>query len=144
LCRSPEVAADLGEDAQVPRTKVVPVAKALYLCDGHIGLPNQKTDLVGIFNSIRPKTYPHFQKHFVVFAQLIGGLGQVPFYLDVRFAPTGQLVYTSITHVLSFPHRRKTVQMVYTMQGCPFPHPGIYLVEFCDGQWVTDSTLELL
>ncbi len=38
---------------------ITPVAKALYICDGHIGFANQKTDLMGIFNAIRPPQYPH-------------------------------------------------------------------------------------
>jgi hypothetical protein len=88
-------------------------AKALYLCDGHIGFANQKTDLMGIFNSIRPKQYPHRQKQFVVFAQLIAGLGQVPFHVEVRFAQTGLVVHSSGTHVLTFPRRDKIVQLVY-------------------------------
>jgi len=50
---------------------VIPFAKSLYLCDGHIGFANQKTDLVGIFNSIRPQAYPHMQQHFAIFAQLV-------------------------------------------------------------------------
>lgn len=124
---------------------IIPVAKALYLCDGHIGFPSQKTDLVGIFNSIRAKKYPHAQKHFVVFAQLISGLGIVPFYFDVRFAPTGKLIHTTNIQNLNFPHRDKLVQLAFTMRGCLFPQPGIYLIElFCNGQWVTDTTLELL
>jgi len=124
---------------------IIPVVKALYLCDGHIGFPNQKTDLVGIFNSIRPKKYPHIQKQFVIFAQLISGLGQVPFFLDVRYAATGQLVHTTNTQLLHFPHRDKLVQLAYTMRDCPFHQSGRYLVElFCDGQWVADTTLELL
>ena len=59
---------------------VLPFAKSLYLCEGTIGFAHQKTDLIGIFNSIRAPSYPHLQRHFVAFAQLIGGLGQVPFY----------------------------------------------------------------
>ena len=31
------------------------------------------------------KRFPHAAKDFVVFAQLSHGLGQVPFYIDVRF-----------------------------------------------------------
>lgn len=124
---------------------IVPAAKALYLCDGSIGFANQKTDLVGLFNSIRPRRYPHRQKQFVIFAQLISGLGQVPFYIDIRFAATNQLVHTTTTQALHFPHRQKLVQLVYTIQGCRFAQPGIYLVElFCDGQWVADTTLDLL
>jgi hypothetical protein len=124
---------------------IIPVAKALYLCDGHIGFANQKTDLVGIFNSIRPGKYPHVQKQFEIFAQLLSGLGAVPFYLDVRFAATGQLVNTTNTRVLNFSHRDRVVQLVYTMQNCRFSQPGVHLVElFCDGQWVADTKLELL
>lgn len=55
---------------------------------------------MGIFTSIRPLRYPHIQKHFVIYAQLISGLGQVPFYFDVRFARTGQLIRTTHSHVL--------------------------------------------
>jgi hypothetical protein len=71
--------------------RIIPVAKGLYLCDGHIAIAKQKTDLVGIFNSIRPREYPHIQKEFVIFVQLTSGLGRVPFYIDLRFAATGQL-----------------------------------------------------
>jgi hypothetical protein len=124
---------------------IIPFAKALYLCDGHLGLANRKADLVGIFNSIRPPIYPHVQKHFVIFAQLIGGLGRVPFSIDVTLAQAGQLVHTTNTHILNFPRRDVLVQMAYTMQGCSFPTSGAYVVElFCDGQWVADTRLQLL
>jgi hypothetical protein len=124
---------------------IIPVAKALYLCDGCIGSPNQKTDLMGLFNALRPQQYPHTQPQFVIFAQLIGGLGQVPFFFDIRFAGTDQLVHTTTTRLLRFPHRQKVVQLAYTIQSCPFPQAGTYLVElFCDGQWVADTALELL
>jgi hypothetical protein len=51
------------------------------------------------------------QNHLVIFAQLIGGLGQVPFYLDVSFTRTGQVVRTTNTHLLNFPRRDKLVQL---------------------------------
>ncbi len=122
-----------------------PVAKALYLCDGHIGSANQKTDLVGLFNSIRPARYPHAQQYLVVFAQLLGGLGQVPFYIDFRYAADGALVHTTSAQLLHFSARHSLIQMVHTIRGCVFPQPGTYLVElFCNGQWVADTTLELL
>jgi len=129
----------------LPPGTIIPVAKTLYLCDGHIAFPNRKTDLMGIFTAIRPLSYPHIQKHFVIYAQLISGLGLVPFYFDVRFAQTGQLIRTTNTHVLNFPNRDKVIELALTMQGCPFPQPGIYLIEsYCNGQWVADTSLELL
>lgn len=127
----------------MPSTLILPVAKALYLCDGHIGFPGGKTDLVGIFNSIRPATYPHFFKHFVVYARLVQGLGRIPFFIDIRFAATGQLVHLSNTYDLNFPDHTKTVEMVLTMD-IRFPQAGVYLVElYCDNQWVADATLLL-
>jgi hypothetical protein len=121
---------------------IVPVAQALYLCDGHLGFPGGKTDLVGLFNSIGAAHYPHVQRQFVVFARLLQGLGQVSFYVDVRFAATQQLAHASSTHTLVFPHRDTVVEMALTLKGVRFPQPGIYLVElFCEGQWVADTRL---
>lgn len=124
---------------------IIPCAKALYLCDGHLGFANQKTDLVGIFNAIRAPAYPHRQTHFVIFAQLIGGLGRVPFYFDVKFPQRNRLVHTTQVNLIDFPHREKLIQVAFTIQGCKFPWAGRYLVElFCDGQWIADTSLELL
>jgi hypothetical protein len=124
---------------------IIPFAKALYLCDGHLGFANQKADLMGIFNAIRAPSYPHVQKQFVIFAQLIGGLGPVPFYFDVTLLQTGQVIQTTNTHVLQCPRRSTVMQLAYTMQGCLFSASGDYLVElFCDGQWVADTTVALL
>jgi len=123
---------------------IAPVAQALYLCDGHLGFPGGKTDLVGLFNSIRAAGYPHVQKPFVVFARLRQGLGRVPFSVEIRFAPTQQLTHVSGTHTLVFPDRDTVVEMALTLRGVRFPQPGIYLVElFCHAQWVTDAAVLL-
>jgi hypothetical protein len=119
---------------------IVPVAQALYLCDGHLGYSGGKTDLIGLFNGIRSSNYPYVQKQFVVFARLLQGLGQVSFYVDIRYASTQQLTHVSSTHMLVFPDRDTVVEMALTLKGVRFPQPGIYLVElFCDGQWVADT-----
>jgi hypothetical protein len=121
---------------------IMPVAQALYLCDGHLGFPGGKSDLMGLFNSIRATHYPHVQRQFVVFARLLQGLGQVSFYVDIRFAPTQQLTHVSSTHTLVFPDRDTVVEMALTLKGARFPQPGIYLVElFCEGQFVADTRL---
>ncbi len=120
----------------------IPVAQALYLCDDHLGFPGGKTDLLGLFNSIRAPSYPHVQKQFVVLARLLQGLGQISFYVDIRFASTQQLIHVSSTHMLVFPDRDTVVEMVLTLKGVRFPQPGIYLVElFCDAQWVADTRI---
>jgi hypothetical protein len=124
---------------------IVPVAKALTLCDYHIGYADGKVDLYGLFNAIRPpQGYPHETARFCVFAQLINGLGQVPFFVDIRLAATDELVYTTETRHLQFPDRTTVVQLALTIHGCRFEQPGLYLVElFCDNTWVCDTQLHL-
>lgn len=128
----------------MPKPVIVPVAKSLYLCDGTIGLPGGKTDVMGIFNSMNAVTYPHHAIDFVVFGQLSQGLGRIPFYIEVRLASTSQLIYASNVHLVHFPNRGVTVQLAYTVAGCRLPQSGLYLVElFCNNQWVGDTTLNL-
>jgi hypothetical protein len=122
-----------------------PFARSLYLCDSVIGYESGKTDLYGLFNAIRPSSYPHTQGRFCVFAQLTGGLGDVPFFIDVIFRPRNELVRTTEVRHLSFPDRAVVVQLALEIQGCPFPEPGPYLLElYCDNVWVADVPLQLL
>jgi hypothetical protein len=121
------------------------VAKALYLCDGHLGFTSKKTDLMGIFDSISPQGgYPHIHPSFVVFARLAQGLGTIPFRVDIRNAASGRYLTGSLVRQLVFPDRNTIVNMVMTMKDVSFPQPGIYLVELLlDNQWVADTTVEL-
>ena len=124
---------------------ILPVAKSLYLCDGHLGFTSGKTDLMGIFDSIRPQGgYPHIHPSFVVFARLAQGLGTIPFRVDIRLAASGQFVAGTLVQQLVFPDRDTIVNMVVTVKGVSFPQPGIFLVELLlDNQWVADTTVEL-
>ena len=94
---------------------ILPVAKSLYLCDGHLGFTSKKTDLMGIFDSIRPQGgYPHIHPSFVVFARLAQGLGTIPFRVDIRLAASGQFVAGTLVQQLVFPDRDTIVNMVVT------------------------------
>lgn len=123
---------------------IAPVASSLYVVDGTIGIVGGKTDLVGIFNRINAGAYPH-DASFTVYARLVQGLGQVPFYLDVVNAGTQQLIHTSTTNLLHFPHRNFTAEMAVTFERIRFPQSAIYLIQlWCDSQWIADARLELL
>ena len=124
---------------------VVPVAKALTVCDYHVGYSNGKVDLYGFFNAIRPHTgFPYTRGRFCVFAQLINGLGHMPFFIDIRFAETDELVWTTEVRQLQFPDRTTIVQMAMTIEGCCFERPGLYVLElFCDNTWVSDTQVLL-
>src|SRR5262249_51587607 len=128
----------------MPSATIVPSAQALYLCDGHIGFPGGKTDLIGLFNSIHAASFPHVQKQFAVFARLHQGLGKVSFYVDIYLASTQQLTHVSNTHFLLFPVRDTVVEMALILKGVSFPQPGLYLVKFyCETQWVADAKVIL-
>jgi hypothetical protein len=124
---------------------VVPVAKALSLCDYHVGYSDGKVDLYGLFNAIRPQSgYPYTRGRFCVFAQLVNGLGPVPFFVDIRFAATDELVWTTEVRHLRFPDRTTVVQMALSIEGCRFDRAGLYVLElFCDNTWVCDTQLLL-
>jgi hypothetical protein len=122
-----------------------PFARALLLCDYVVGYENGKTDLYGLFNAIRPAAYPHTQGRFCLFAQLAGGLGEVPFHADVIFRPRDELVWTTEVRNLRFSNRDLVVQVALEVQGCPFPEPGPYLVElYCEAVCVADAPLLLM
>ena len=123
---------------------IVPVARSLVLCeesDTEGGL----TNLYGVFYSLERVRFPHREAEFVAFAQLAGGLGQVPFYLDIRRASDDRLVHTTELQTLTFADRVQVVQVAVRLLGIVFPTTGVYTVElFCDNTWVADVAVTLL
>lgn len=122
---------------------VIPVAKALYLCE-ETDTEGGSTNLYALLASLRASTYPHTQPSFTSFAQLRGGLGIVRCHFDVRRADDALLIHTTHRIELAFPNRSSLVQLAAHIERCVFPTAGIYLVElFCDNVWVADTTLVL-
>ena len=102
------------------------------------------TNLYSLFNVISPSEYPYTLNSFTCFAQLVGGLGEVPFHIDVRRASDGQLVHNTYVRTIHFPDRVTQMQLVMHIEGCVFEVPGIYLVElYCDNTWVADVAVRL-
>src|SRR3954453_20484624 len=100
---------------------VVPVPKAITLCDHHVGYTDGKVDLYGVFNAIRPRAgFPYTRSRFCVFVQLTDGSGKVPFFVDIRFAATDELVWTAEVKHLSFRDRTTIVQLALPLEGCRF------------------------
>jgi len=121
-----------------------PTAKAIYLCE-EIDVEGGMTNIYGLFNAIGPVRYPHTQESFICFAQLLGGLGEVPFRFDITRAEDNRLIHLTDVRTLWFPDRTIQVQLAVSINGCVFESPGIYLVElFCDNTWVADTTIRLL
>ncbi|WP_157369426.1 DUF6941 family protein [Zavarzinella formosa] len=124
---------------------MIPTAKSILLCDRCVSQADGKIDLLGAFNGIRPKSgYPHIHERFCVYAQLTDSLGDVPFFFDIRFLETDELIWTTETRILKFPDRMMIVHLACSIEGCRFEKPGLYVVElFCDNQWVCDTRVML-
>jgi hypothetical protein len=122
---------------------VIPAAKALYLYE-EIDVEGGAINLYALFNTIHAAAFPHTPQLFAVFAQLTGGLGEMPAHYDIVRARDEQVVYVSETHHLRFDRRSQTLQLSVTFDGVTFEEPGVYLVQlFCDNAWAADVTLEL-
>ncbi|HET6574057.1 MAG TPA: hypothetical protein VFG68_10675 [Fimbriiglobus sp.] len=123
---------------------IVPVAKALYLCE-EVDVEGGLINLYGLFNRMRAPAFPHIMGEFVAFAQLGGGLGEVSVHVDIRRAAGGRLVRPTAPRLVEFPHRRHLAQLVFRLDGVVIDEPGIYLVELhCDNTWVADVSFEVL
>src|SRR5581483_2746540 len=113
---------------------VLPVAKAVYLCDEVRRDPStNKIHLFGLLNSIRPDegtTFPFHLGRLCVFAQLTDGLGRFPGHVEIVNATTGDRIYRTPEHELTFPSRTRLVYANFRILDCSFPEPGRYLVEF--------------
>src|SRR5205807_5480397 len=106
------------------------------------GYERGKVDLYGIFHAVRPPAYPHVLRRFCVFSQLVGGLGEIPFFVDVTYPKRARLVRTTQTNVLNFANRQQVVQLATSIENCLFPEPGLYLVElYCDNVCIADVSL---
>ncbi len=102
------------------------MAKTLYFCEGCIGSPaTGKTDLIKIFNAIRPESYPHVHRDLVVCSRLSGGLGPVQFFVELRKVNASDLIHVSNTFTLRFPARDHTMELALTCPNILFPEPGI-------------------
>ena len=123
---------------------ITPVARSMYLCDHVVGYPDAKADLYGIFNGLEPRNLPYVHDPFYLYAQLVNGLGSVPFRIDVVLVDTDELLYSSEPRNLEFRSRTTVVQMSFRVPNFRFPRRGRYLFElYCDNIWICDCPLQL-
>lgn len=128
---------------------LLPVVKSVYLCDDVVqDAENRKINLLGIFNSLRPRQgpgYPYHLREFCVFAQMVGGIGEAPARVEIVSAQRDEVVYAFPTQHVHFADRHTVVSVCFRIRNCPFPAAGVYFVElFCNNSFVDDRALRLL
>jgi hypothetical protein len=123
---------------------IVPVAQPLMLCE-EIDVEGGSINVYALFDALHAATFPYTRDSFAVFAQLSGGLGEIPVHYDIVRARDDRLIHTSHVHQLRFERRTQLIQLVTNFERITFEEPGVYLVQlFCDNTWIADVTLELL
>jgi hypothetical protein len=130
-------------------TTVVPVTKAVYLCDDVAeDKPSRKVHLLGVFNAVRPPgqtPYPFRLGQLCVFAQLVGGVGEVPIHVEIVDPETEEVIYAFPEQRLRFSSRQATVSASFRIRNCSFSRPGVYVVElYCQDTFLDDRALHLL
>jgi hypothetical protein len=123
---------------------VIPMARSLFVCDFHVGYPDGRVDLSGILSGIRPAIYPHLRPRLVIYAQLCGGLGDVPLFFDIRRERDDDVIRTTAERIVRFVDRFSPVNITMTVEGIRFPDSGAYVVSlYCHNRWVCDTILHL-
>jgi hypothetical protein len=125
---------------------IVPTAQTLILCDYFTQVGDEKPDLYGLFNAIRPAgSYPHQHERFCTYARLRDGQGKMSCYIGVRLESSETPICMTSSQDVDFQSREMLVQVVMGVSGCVFEQPGYYLVElYCNDCCVADTALLLL
>src|SRR5262245_23538579 len=103
---------------------IVPIAKALYLCE-ETDVEGGQINLYALFNTIPAPAFPHTHASFCAFAQLTGGLGEMPVHYDIVRARDERVVDVSETQRLRFDRRTQLIQLATTFEGVRFEEAGV-------------------
>ena len=122
---------------------VIPVTKALYLCDEILSDPARvKPHLIGVLNAIRPPSFPHVLPRLCVFAKLSDGLGDIRCRVRIINVADLTTVYETPELALRFHDRRQILYANFRIEQLRWTSPGEFVVElFCNGEFVDDAVL---
>jgi hypothetical protein len=112
-----------------------PIAKTILLCEdvlpGPAGTGN--VHLMNVFSALRPRSNPSFPLRLPkmsVFLQLTDAEGEAFGKVVVREIDSDEALFGSADHRIQFDDRLHVKWLLFRLNNCVFPSPGIYLVEF--------------
>jgi hypothetical protein len=111
-----------------------PFVRHMLICDDVRSRPDnvRKVDVYGLLSTVRPgqQAFP-VQLTFCVYVAMTGGRGTGTVQVVVADAETGEANFTGAAHPITFdPDPLKVLGAIFRIRRCPFPHPGLYWVEF--------------
>jgi hypothetical protein len=125
---------------------VIPVAKALYLCDDILSdAARVKPHLIGVLNAIRPPAFPHTIARLCIFAVLVGGYGDVRCRVRVVNAHNREVAYESPLRTIRFDDRLQTRYYAHRLEQITISAPRAFWVELtCNDEFIDDASLHIL
>src|SRR5262245_36158013 len=111
----------------------LPTCKAMIFCEDVLPGPRDtgNVHLMNVFSAIRPRSgFPYRFPHLCLFLQLTDGEGHVEGQVLVRQASSDRVVFDSQTQMIEFRDRLQMKWVVFHINDCPFPEPGLYWIEF--------------
>lgn len=122
----------------------VPVAVGLAVCEKVIVEEGTKNvSLISTFRRLRVREFPAHARPFCVFAAMLDGEGDATIDLEITDSEISEVVY-AVERPVSFPNRLTEVQVLFHVNDCEFPSPGVYQVAlFVDRDWVAHRLLSV-
>jgi hypothetical protein len=133
----------------MPRDLMLPTVKSMILCDDLLlDEQSDKIHLMGVFNTIHPEgdpAFPYRLRKLSVFLQLTDAEGEYEAKIVICKGDTDRVISASPVHMIDFLDRLQLKWAHFRLLNCPFPHPGLYWVQFhCEGQVLSEQRLGLL
>ncbi|MDD4183280.1 MAG: hypothetical protein PHT53_05625 [Candidatus Omnitrophica bacterium] len=105
-----------------------PVIKALLVCDYIITDRNGgKNSLIGIFENINCKTFPHIHGNLGVYVNFSDALGDYEFKLELIDLSNNEAIGHSNPIKTNFNDTVESFNLAFLLSGLKFDHPGKYL-----------------
>lgn len=129
---------------------IVPIVRDFLACeDVHVDLQDhRRITILGLINNIQAKDenpYPLTYRELCVFLALTDCSGTRDGWIVCVIEETGEVVFATAPRPIPFsPDRLQIVGVLFRIQDCRFPLPGLYSIQFWyDGVRVSERPLRL-
>lgn len=123
----------------------LPILVSLFLCDELIQDPQSgKTHVFGLFDSIRPRSFPHRQARIGVFVAVTGVSGVFAGRVKC-LGPDGSTAFGTMPQPLKLSRPNQVLRVFFRIVLAPFRRPGIYRIQFvCEDEILTERPFIVL
>ena len=120
----------------------LPSLVSLFLCDELLQDERTgKTHVIGLFDTIRSRSFPHRQRRVGVFAGLTGAEGTFSGLVKC-LGPDGVMAFSTRPRKPKLSRPNRVLRVFFRILFAPFRRPGTYRMQFlCEDQLLTERPL---